>query len=493
MRKTWIRLALGCFILLAGFNTAPSQEPAAPAKEPAVEVEKPAPAADSPAPTPPKPAAPRSKSSRVRIHRTSPGSHVVIGDDLVLKEDEVASDVVVIGGSAFIDGKVTEGLVVLMGGAKLGPKAEVRRDVTVIGGGLEADPGAKMGPSRLVLGAPVPGMGKAAWLRWPSQWLSSALMHGRMLPHQYWWSWAMAGLAFVFYVILAVLFPRQVQVVVHTLEERPGNAWLTGLLAAMLLGPLLMLLAISVIGLVVIPVAVAGFILAFVFGKVAVCRYAGQQIGSQIGSACLQQPLPALFCGALLLCALYVIPMVGLLAWCAAAPLGLGAVVLTMFQSKPRPAAAAASPMPPGPSGAPGDVGLGVAVPAGSGTVEAQTAPRAGFWIRLLAALLDLLLVGVLAAVWFHGVRWFILLWLLYHLVFWSWRGTTIGGMALGLKVVRTDGQPMNFAVALVRLFASLFSLDAAGLGFFWAGWSRDKQSWHDKIAGTVIVKARGT
>src|SRR5258706_2142474 len=30
-------------------------------------------------------------------------------------------------------------------------------------------------------------------------------------------------------------------------------------------------------------------------------------------------------------------------------------------------------------------------------------------------------------------------------------RGTTVGGIVFGLKIVRTDGQPMNFAVALVR------------------------------------------
>jgi hypothetical protein len=75
----------------------------------------------------------------------------------LLKENEVASDVVVIGGSAFIDGKVTDSLVVFLGGAKLGPHAEVRKELTVIGGGLEADPGAIIGPSRLVVGAPVPG------------------------------------------------------------------------------------------------------------------------------------------------------------------------------------------------------------------------------------------------------------------------------------------------------------------------------------------------
>jgi uncharacterized RDD family membrane protein YckC len=36
---------------------------------------------------------------------------------------------------------------------------------------------------------------------------------------------------------------------------------------------------------------------------------------------------------------------------------------------------------------------------------------------------------------------------------------------------------------------ASVFSAVALGLGFFWAGWTRNRQSWHDRIAGTVIVR----
>jgi len=71
----------------------------------------------------------------------------------------------------------------------------------------------------------------------------------------------------------------------------------------------------------------------------------------------------------------------------------------------------------------------------------------------------------------------------------WTWKGTTIGGIVMGIKVVRTDGRDVDFAVALVRSIASVFSALVFGLGFFWAGWSRDKQSWHDKIAGTIIVR----
>jgi len=90
----------------------------------------------------------------------------------------------------------------------------------------------------------------------------------------------------------------------------------------------------------------------------------------------------------------------------------------------------------------------------------------------------------------FHRPGWFLLTWVIYHLVLWTWKGTTLGGIVLGLRIIRLDGQPMNFAVALVRVLGSFFSAAVLGLGFFWAGWSRDKQSWHDKIAGTVVVKS---
>jgi uncharacterized RDD family membrane protein YckC len=47
--------------------------------------------------------------------------------------------------------------------------------------------------------------------------------------------------------------------------------------------------------------------------------------------------------------------------------------------------------------------------------------------------------------------------------------------------------EPIGEAV-LVRLLGGFFSAAAFGLGFFWAGWDRDKQSWHDKISGTLVV-----
>src|SRR6266487_4290621 len=60
-------------------------------------------------------------SRRGRNYRHSLGDLVAMGHDVVVKEDETARDVVVLGGSAEIDGRVTRDLVVVLGKAKLGP------------------------------------------------------------------------------------------------------------------------------------------------------------------------------------------------------------------------------------------------------------------------------------------------------------------------------------------------------------------------------------
>jgi uncharacterized RDD family membrane protein YckC len=76
----------------------------------------------------------------------------------------------------------------------------------------------------------------------------------------------------------------------------------------------------------------------------------------------------------------------------------------------------------------------------------------------------------------------------------WSWKGTTVGGIILNLKVVRLDNQPVTFVVALVRGLAAALSVIVLFLGFLWIAWDKDKQGWHDRIAGTVVVRQpRGT
>ncbi|HEX2861874.1 MAG TPA: RDD family protein, partial [Lacunisphaera sp.] len=133
--------------------------------------------------------------------------------------------------------------------------------------------------------------------------------------------------------------------------------------------------------------------------------------------------------------------------------------------------------------------------------ISAATLFRAGFWIRVAAALLDTVLVGIVfgmlnsmfgAFVKFGGSfpLWFVV----YNIVMWGTKGTTIGGIICGLKVVRLDDRPLDWSVAIVRALGAFLSLAVAGLGFIWVAFDDERQSWHDKIAGTTIVKVpKGT
>ena len=84
---------------------------------------------------------------------------------------------------------------------------------------------------------------------------------------------------------------------------------------------------------------------------------------------------------------------------------------------------------------------------------------------------------------------WFFFVLLAYTIGFIAWKGTTLGGIIINLRVVRTNGAEPRFIDALVRGLSSIFSVVALGIGCFWMINDAERQMWHDKIAGTVVVK----
>ncbi|MSU58724.1 MAG: RDD family protein [Pedosphaera sp.] len=132
---------------------------------------------------------------------------------------------------------------------------------------------------------------------------------------------------------------------------------------------------------------------------------------------------------------------------------------------------------------------------------EAFAHPRAGFLERMCAAFLDVVIVGILSGVasgYLNRLPGFppfgLLIALAYFAGMWAWKGTTVGGVVLSLKVVRLDGGPVTFPVALVRGLGAALSVVVMFLGFLWIAFDRDMQGWHDRIAGTVVVRLpRGT
>jgi uncharacterized RDD family membrane protein YckC len=127
--------------------------------------------------------------------------------------------------------------------------------------------------------------------------------------------------------------------------------------------------------------------------------------------------------------------------------------------------------------------------PGPAGTPVTAALPRAGFWIRMVALLLDVLLVGFATSLLHPLFRMHLLLLAVYGAVMWKLRGSTIGGTVFDLRVVRLDGRPMDWETAIIRALSCFLSLAVAGLGFFWIAFDGAHQAWHDKIAGTVVVR----
>ena len=128
---------------------------------------------------------------------------------------------------------------------------------------------------------------------------------------------------------------------------------------------------------------------------------------------------------------------------------------------------------------------------APAATSDLASFPHAWFRDRVAAGVLDLILV-VLAWQLLDRItrdNAIFLMLLAYHIGFWTWKGTTVGGIICQLRVVRIDGTPLRFVDALVRGLSAIFSLVVVGLGFLWILRDPERQAWHDKIAGTYVVK----
>jgi len=120
----------------------------------------------------------------------------------------------------------------------------------------------------------------------------------------------------------------------------------------------------------------------------------------------------------------------------------------------------------------------------------------AGFWIRLGAGVIDLLILGCVAgiiayflpapAIW---VTSGLVISIAYWLGFWIWRGQTPGKMAAGIKVIRTDSSPVKWQCALRRFLGYIVSAMTLFIGFVWVAFDDRKQGIHDKIADTYVVK----
>jgi len=417
----------------------------------------------------------------------------------------VGDVVVSILGNSYVNAPVHGDVVAVLGNVELGPDAVVSGDINCVGGTVIQDPKAvlKGQVNHVAIGGHFSGFdGLHAWI-------TKCLMWGRPLAFgaNLMWAWWLAIGFLVLYIFLAALFPSSVEKCLETFEQRPGRSVVTALLV-MVLTPILSIpLLFTLIG---TPALILFLLVAGLFGKAVMLAWLGRRITNLVGDRRLAHPAFAVIVGGVVVLGLYTVPVVGFITAKLISWLGMGAVVLTIFTGVKQKRAAArpipsravppVSPMSAQSSGFTEPVGAsseqvppGIPAPAAApaaAVLSAASLARAGFWIRIAASVLDAMLVGLAIGLLPHGLKPnYLLLYATYCIVLWGLRGTTIGGIVCSLKVVRLDDRPVDWPTALVRGLAGFLSLFAAGIGFIWVAFDDQRQSWHDKIAGTTVVQ----
>jgi uncharacterized RDD family membrane protein YckC len=77
---------------------------------------------------------------------------------------------------------------------------------------------------------------------------------------------------------------------------------------------------------------------------------------------------------------------------------------------------------------------------------------------------------------------------IVYEVYFISTKGATLGKMALGVKVISSDGGPVSSATALGRYFAKILSGLILMIGYIMAGFDEQKRALHDHICNTRVI-----
>jgi uncharacterized RDD family membrane protein YckC len=134
--------------------------------------------------------------------------------------------------------------------------------------------------------------------------------------------------------------------------------------------------------------------------------------------------------------------------------------------------------------------------PAAGWQPGGPSGPRASFGRRLVAYLIDAVLIGIVVLI----LNAFLdddvagLIGILVGVAYFAYfeggpRGQTLGKSALGIRVVDFNtGGAIGYGRGVLRYVGRILSGLVCLLGYFWMLWDREKQCWHDKIATTVVV-----
>ena len=124
-----------------------------------------------------------------------------------------------------------------------------------------------------------------------------------------------------------------------------------------------------------------------------------------------------------------------------------------------------------------------------------------GFWIRLLAVILDGIILGIPLALVSLGlvlvtkvsmIYWVVQLAGIFLVIYLNGaKGGTPGKKILGLRIVNEMGENIGIPVAILRYIGFIISAAILCIGFLMIAFNQKKQGLHDMIAKTYVVYTR--
>ena len=246
---------------------------------------------------------------------------VRIGGNVVVDEGTEVKDAVAVGGSVTVNGRVRDSAVAVGGSVILGPNAVIGKDVVSIGGAIKAAQGAIIHGDVVELN--IPGV--------------SAIMPFFFKDPSPNWFWRLKFASLFGFLAIAVLLvavlPRPFNLISDQVQQNLAKIILWGVLGLVLLIPLAIFLALSVIGIPLIALEVFLVGIALLVGYIAIAQLIGDKI-----AALIERPaLSAIWLTVIGLLALWLIgwvPFLGSFVKAAAIVLGFGGVLATLFTSR---------------------------------------------------------------------------------------------------------------------------------------------------------------
>jgi len=259
---------------------------------------------------------------RRRERRGRHGSErVQFGRSFSIGADETVDKAVAIGGSITIAGHVRRDAVAIGGSITLLPGARVEGDAVAVGGAVSVAEGATLEGDNVSLGGAIPAS-VGSMTRWA--------VGG---PHRFWMFGFLsrltrAVLLFVIALLIAVAFPGALTRIGAYLVNRPGVSALGG--AVILLGfvPFCVLLAVTVVGIPLIPVAVMLLVGLFLFGFTVSAAWLGERMPV---SQEHKTPVKLVAWGGAILVIVGLVPWIGTAALILTAAISAGATLLSRF------------------------------------------------------------------------------------------------------------------------------------------------------------------